>query len=50
MSPRLLLDTHTLIWALSSPRRLPARVVKTLRDPETEVYLSFVATWEIAIK
>jgi PIN domain nuclease of toxin-antitoxin system len=45
-----LLDTHALIWALSNPRRLPARVVKLLTDPETDVHLSAVSTWEIAIK
>ena len=50
MSQRVLLDTHALIWALSNPRRLPTRVAKTLRDPDTDVYVSSVATWEIAIK
>ena len=50
MSARLLLDTHALIWALSNPRRLPARVAKSIRDPETDVYVSAASTWEIAIK
>ena len=50
MSQRLLLDTHALIWALSTPRRLPARVAAALRDPDTDVYVSAVSTWEIAIK
>lgn len=50
MSRPLLLDTHALIWALSSPRRLPARVAAALRDPDTDVYVSAVSTWEIAIK
>jgi PIN domain nuclease of toxin-antitoxin system len=47
---RLLLDTHALIWALSAPRRLPAAVAASIRDPENEVYVSAVSTWEIAIK
>jgi PIN domain nuclease of toxin-antitoxin system len=47
---RLLLDTHALVWALSRPRRLPAHVAKSIRDPETDVYVSAVSTWEIAIK
>jgi len=47
---RLLLDTHALIWALSAPRRLPARVARIVRDPENDVYVSAVGTWEIAIK
>jgi PIN domain nuclease of toxin-antitoxin system len=46
----LLLDTHALIWALSAPRRLPAEVAASIRDPETDVYLSAASTWEIAIK
>ena len=50
MNPPLLLDTHALIWALSAPRRLPARVAAAIRDPETDVYVSAVSTWEIAIK
>jgi PIN domain nuclease of toxin-antitoxin system len=50
VSQRLLLDTHALLWALSNPRRLPARLTKVLRDPESDVYVSSVATWEIAIK
>jgi PIN domain nuclease of toxin-antitoxin system len=50
VSQPLLLDTHALIWALSTPRRLPARVAAALRDPDTDVYVSAVSTWEIAIK
>jgi PIN domain nuclease of toxin-antitoxin system len=50
VTARLLLDTHALIWALSGPRRVPARVMKTIRHPETDVYVSMVSTWEIAIK
>jgi len=50
VTTRLLLDTHALIWALSSPRRLPTRVARSIRDPETDVYVSAVSTWEIAIK
>lgn len=50
MNPRLLLDTHVLIWALTAPRRLPARVAAAIRDPERDVYVSAASTWEIAIK
>ena len=50
MSRSLLLDTHALIWALSAPRRLPVRVATALRDPDTDLYVSAVSTWEIAIK
>jgi len=50
VTARLLLDTHALIWVLSNPRRIPARVAKCIRDPETDVYVSAASTWEIAIK
>ncbi len=50
MSPRLLLDTHALIWALSAPRRLPVRIAAMIRDPGSDVYVSAASTWEIAIK
>lgn len=47
---RLLLDTHVLIWSLSSPGRLPRRLVRRLEDPATVVFASAASTWEIAIK
>ena len=50
MSQRLLLDTHALLWALSAPRRLPSRVARMLRDPENDIFVSPVGTWEVAIK
>jgi PIN domain nuclease of toxin-antitoxin system len=50
VTQRILLDTHALLWALSNPRRLPARLTRMLRQPESDVYVSAVATWEIAIK
>ena len=50
MTPGLLLDTHALLWALSSPSRLPAQVARAIRATATDVYVSAVAMWEIAIK
>ncbi len=50
MSQRLLLDTHALVWALSTPRRLPARAAVAIRDPDNDVFVSAVSAWEIAIK
>lgn len=50
MSPALLLDTHALIWALGAPSRLPGRVARLLADTDTDVHVSPVSTWEIAIK
>jgi PIN domain nuclease of toxin-antitoxin system len=47
---RLLLDTHALVWALSSPRRLAARAREGIQDPANSVFASAASTWEIAIK
>jgi PIN domain nuclease of toxin-antitoxin system len=46
---RLLLDTNALLWALSnSPRIDPVR--ELLLVDESEVFVSTVSWWEIAIK
>jgi PIN domain nuclease of toxin-antitoxin system len=45
---RLLLDTHLLLWALSSPSRLSKRARQ--RIDSSEVYASAASIWEISIK
>lgn len=47
---KLLLDTHTFIWAISQKRKLPANAISAIEDPENEVFISAVTFWEIAIK
>jgi PIN domain nuclease of toxin-antitoxin system len=47
---RVLLDTHALLWALSSPRKLPKRALAIVQSPENSVFVSAASTWEIAIK
>ncbi len=47
---RLLLDTHTFLWALLEPSRLSRKVRGFLRDPETRVIVSAATAWEISIK
>lgn len=47
---RLLLDTHSLIWALDSPDRLPLTVLDLFDQPGVFVAASAASTWEIAIK
>jgi PIN domain nuclease of toxin-antitoxin system len=47
---RVLLDTHTLIWAQDEPARLGASAVLTLQDPANELVMSAVTVWEIGIK
>lgn len=50
MTQRLLLDTHALLWALTSPSRLNEYAREAIRDPVNVVYVSAVSGWEIALK
>jgi PIN domain nuclease of toxin-antitoxin system len=43
---RLLLDTHIWLWSLIDPHRLGSRTREELRDPQNELWLSPVSTWE----
>ena len=45
---RLLLDTHLLLWALSSPEKLSKRTRQ--RIDASEVFASAASIWEISIK
>ena len=47
---RLLLDTHVLLWSLTEPRRLSQRTREALEDPRSEVFVSSISGWEIAVK
>ncbi len=47
---RLLLDTHTLLWAAQSNPRLSSTAVTLILDPANEKYVSPATFWEIAIK
>lgn len=46
----LLLDTHTLIWALENNPTLSAAAHDAIIDGENTVYVSAVSVWEISIK
>lgn len=46
----LLLDTHTLLWALCTPDQLSAHARKALENPENEVFISSISLWEISLK
>ena len=46
----VLLDTHVLLWAFSSPDRLSSAVRMLLEDIETDLLVSSVSAWEIATK
>lgn len=45
---RVLLDTHLLLWALSSPEKLSKRAHQRIES--SEVYASAASIWEISIK
>jgi PIN domain nuclease of toxin-antitoxin system len=47
---RLILDAHTLIWAVDDPARLSPVAAAALQDPANELLLSAGTIWEIAIK
>lgn len=45
-----LLDTHVVLWAARDDEQLPGSVRALLTDPATDVYVSSVTIWEVAIK
>lgn len=44
----LLLDTHVLVWAVSSPALLGKRTRQRLLDPKQPLFVSAISTLEIA--
>jgi PIN domain nuclease of toxin-antitoxin system len=47
---RILVDTHTFIWALLENHRLSAKARQILTSKEHELIFSLASLWEIAIK
>ncbi len=47
---RVLLDTHLLLWAVGSSRRLSRAARALILDMENEVFYSAASVWEVAIK
>lgn len=47
---KLLLDSHTLIWAADDPAQLTAAAQGLLQDPAHDRMLSAATLWEVAIK
>jgi len=45
-----LLDTHTLIWAITDDERLSSIVHKTLESSENTIFVSAISFWEVALK
>lgn len=47
---KLLLDTCTFLWLVTDAPRLSQQARSLIIDPENDVLLSSVSTWEIAVK
>jgi PIN domain nuclease of toxin-antitoxin system len=47
---KLLLDTHVFLWWIERNPHLSARARALIADPDSEVFVSIVTVWEIAIK
>lgn len=46
----VLLDTHTLLWLVSTPSTVDPAALAVLADPATGVWVTAASAWEIAIK
>jgi len=46
----LLLDTHSLLWAIFSPRKLSEPAREAMKDRQNDVAASVVSFWEISLK
>jgi PIN domain nuclease of toxin-antitoxin system len=47
---KLLVDAHTLIWAVDDPSKLGPQAVTALQDAGNDLLVSAGTIWEIAIK
>jgi PIN domain nuclease of toxin-antitoxin system len=47
---RVLLDTCALLWLVGDPTRLSTSARTVLADPETELCISAISAFEIAVK
>lgn len=47
---KLLLDTHLLLWAAGTPRRLSAAARRAIESPDNSLVFSVASLWEVVIK
>lgn len=45
-----LLDTHTIIWALTAPENLSKAASQALSDAKNTIFVSTISFWEISLK
>jgi PIN domain nuclease of toxin-antitoxin system len=46
----LIVDSHTLIWAVDEPAQLGSAAASAMQDPANELLVSAATVWELAIK
>lgn len=46
----ILLDTHALLWLVSTPEKISSAAREVLADPVNELIVSAASAWEVAIK
>jgi PIN domain nuclease of toxin-antitoxin system len=46
----LLLDTHTILWALSDVQKLSDKAKSRILSPDNNKFISLASAWEVAIK
>ena len=46
----ILLDTHTILWALSDDEKLSDKAKMEILSPENNKLVSLASAWEVAIK
>ena len=47
---KILLDTATFLWAVTDAPELSADARQWFADPDNDIYLSSVSSWEISVK
>lgn len=47
---RLLLDSHTLLWAVTDPGKMKLATRQYVEDLSNDVYVSAASLWELQIK
>ena len=46
---KLLLDTHIFLWSLLVPEKLSKKVAACLEDPDNQLWLSPITSWEVMV-
>ena len=47
---KAILDTHTLLWLVDRPEKLPEKVSSFCENENNELYISIASFWELSIK